>query len=242
MRPPVPDDELAVVLGGPVPDAARALLGCVVTAGAVAVRLTEVEAYGGVGADPASHAHRGRTPRNAVMFGPPGLLYVYFSYGMHWCANVVTGPPGTAAAVLLRAGEVVRGHALARARRGAKVRDRDLARGPARLTVALGLDGAANGAQVLDRAGPVSLQRCREPVPDVAVRAGPRVGVGQGQDIRWRFWIDGDPTVSAYRRATPRTPRPVPAAQQTAAQQTADQQVAPRQVVPGPERTSPGPA
>jgi DNA-3-methyladenine glycosylase len=212
MRPPVPADELAVVLGGPVTDAARALLGCVVTAGAVAVRLTEVEAYDGVGADPASHAHRGRTPRNAVMFGPPGHLYVYFSYGMHWCANVVTGPPGTAAAVLLRAGEVVSGHASARARRGAQVRDRDLARGPARLTVALGLDGAANSTSVLDGTGPVSLRQGRDAVPAVAVRAGPRVGVGQGQDIRWRFWIDGDPTVSGYRRATPRTARAVPSA------------------------------
>lgn len=137
--------DLAGLLAGPVVPAARGLLGCLVTAGGVTVRLTEVEAYGGLGADAASHAHRGRTPRNAVMFGPPGHLYVYFTYGMHWCANVVCGPEGEAAAVLLRAGEVVDGLAAARARRPAARADRELARGPARLTAALGLDGAANG-------------------------------------------------------------------------------------------------
>src|SRR5581483_10170736 len=98
--------------------------------------------------DPASHAHNGRTPRNAVMFGPPGYLYVYFTYGMHWCMNVVCGPPGRASAVLLRAGAVADGLALARSRRPAARRDTDLARGPARLAAALGIDGGATGTPV----------------------------------------------------------------------------------------------
>lgn len=149
--------DLAALLAGPVAPAARGLLGCLVSAGGVTVRLTEVEAYAGVGADPASHAHRGRTARNAVMFGPPGHLYVYFTYGMHWCANVVCGPDGEAAAVLLRAGQVVDGADTARARRATAKAARDLARGPARLTAALGIDGAANGAYLLDDSGPVTL-------------------------------------------------------------------------------------
>ena len=121
------------------------------------VRLTEVEAYGGVGADPASHAHRGRTPRNTVMFGPPGFAYVYFVFGMHWCLNVVVEPAGRAAAVLVRAGEVVDGARPARRRRGAAVADRDLARGPARLTTALGIDKSADGTSLVDGSGPVTL-------------------------------------------------------------------------------------
>src|SRR5207245_1342891 len=119
----------------PVAEVAPALLGCLLVAGGVTVRLTEVEAYGGHGADPGSHAHRGPTPRSAIMFGPPGRLYVYFSYGMHWCANVVTGLEGEASAVLLRAGEVIGGLEQARSRRPGS-RDDDLCRGPARLAKA----------------------------------------------------------------------------------------------------------
>ena len=118
--------------------------------GVVAVRLTEVEAYDGE-RDPGSHAFRGQTPRNAVMFGPPGHVYVYFTYGMHWCMNLVCGPEGVASAVLLRAGEVVVGEPLALARRTSAKSARDLARGPARLTVALGIDGAYDGADATDR-------------------------------------------------------------------------------------------
>jgi DNA-3-methyladenine glycosylase len=178
-------------------------------AGRVGVRLTEVEAYSGPG-DPGSHARNGRTPRTGVMFGPAGHLYVYFSYGMHWCVNLVCEQDGTAAAVLLRAGEVVEGLPLARSRRTAARQDRDLARGPARLASALGLDRAADG---LALGGAVRLLS-GQPVPRSRIRSGPRVGVsgpgGDGDRYPWRFWVDGDPTVSVYRpgvsrRRTPRT-------------------------------------
>lgn len=198
--------DLADLLAGPVLPAARGLLGCRLTAGGVTVRITEVEAYAGTAGDPASHAHRGRTPRNAVMFGPAGHAYVYFTYGMHWCVNVVTGPAGEAAAVLLRAGEVVDGLAAARARRPAVRRDVDLARGPARLCAALGIDRSAYGTHLLGD-GPVRLRPGDAPVPADAVAAGPRVGVTGAHDVPWRFWIAGDPTVSAYRRHVPRTRR-----------------------------------
>ena len=193
-------NSLAELLAGHVVDAARGLLGCVVSANGVSLRLTEVEAYAGPGGDPASHAHRGRTRRNAVMFGPPGHAYVYFTYGMHWCLNVVTGPDGEASAVLLRAGEVIDGIDLARQRRGAATPIRDLARGPARLTQALGIDGLANGTSMLDGSGPLSLTPPQTPVDPARVRCGPRVGVVGGHDRPWRFWLDGELSVSAYRR------------------------------------------
>lgn len=186
--------------------------------GRVAVRLTEVEAYAGQGEDPGSHAFRGLTPRTAVMFGPPGHLYVYFTYGMHWCANVVCGPAGRAGAVLLRAGEIVDGVPLARARRtrpdGAPPSDRDLARGPARLTRALGLDGAHDGHDLCAAEARIWLEPPPDgehPAPGVAVRTGPRVGVsGPGGDAArypWRFWLDGEPTVSGYRPGVVRSRR-----------------------------------
>jgi len=171
--------------------------------GAVSVRLTEVEAYEGV-RDPASHAGRGPTPRSALMFGPPGVLYVYFSYGMHWCANVVCQPAGTAGAVLLRAGDVVEGEQLARARRPAARSARDLARGPARLTAALGLTGADNGAGLLDPEGRVHLRRGRFLA---GVRSGPRVGISAAAERPWRFWVDGAPSVSAFRPGVRRARR-----------------------------------
>jgi DNA-3-methyladenine glycosylase len=193
-------------LAGPALAVARDLLGRVIearsAAGTVAVRLTEVEAYGGE-ADPASHAFRGRTARNAVMFGPAGHLYVYFVYGMHWCANVVCGGDGVASAVLLRAGEVVRGVELARARRPAARSERELARGPARLTGALGVAAALNGVDLCAPGSPVRLL-VGAPVADGAVRTGPRVGVVAAGDRPWRLWVADDPTVSTYR---PRVPR-----------------------------------
>ncbi|RGC66043.1 3-methyladenine DNA glycosylase [Micromonospora sp. MW-13] len=197
---------LAGLLAGPVVPAARGLLGCRLLAGGVTVRITEVEAYAGTAGDPASHAHRGRTPRNAVMFGPAGHAYVYFTYGMHWCVNVVTGPDGEASAVLLRAGEVVEGVEAARARRTAVRRDVDLARGPARLCAALGIDKTVYGCHLLDD-GPARLRPAAVPVPGAAIAAGPRVGVTGAHDVPWRFWIAGDPTVSEYRRHVPRTRR-----------------------------------
>jgi len=190
-----------------VPTVAQTLLGWEISAGEVRIRLTEVEAYAGVGEDPASHAYRGRTPRNEVMFGPPGHLYVYFTYGMHWCANVVCAPAGQAAAVLLRAGEVIAGVEVARARRPSARTDRDLARGPARLVTALGLDGTANGVNLLDPASPVRLSPPGRPVDPAQVRTGPRVGVSGAKDWPWRFWLDGEPTVSPYRPHTPRRRR-----------------------------------
>lgn len=190
---------------------ARDLLGRVVAvgtgdAGAVAVRLTEVEAYGGT-ADPASHAYRGPTPRTSVMFGSPGHLYVYFVYGMHWCANLVCERDGTAAAVLLRAGEVMAGVPLARSRRAATRSDRDLARGPARLAAALGLTGALTGADLTLPGGEIRVLP-GEPVPDDVVRQGPRVGVAAAGEWPWRFWVDGAASVSAYRPAKARARNP----------------------------------
>ncbi len=190
--------DLRTVLSGPVLDVAPRLLGATLRHGEVAVRLTEVEAYDGA-EDPGSHAYRGRTERNGVMFGPPGHLYVYFTYGMHHCANVVCGPEGVASAVLVRAGEVVDGLDLARVRRRT-ARDRDLARGPARLAQALGLDLDHGGADLV--CGPVRLELASEPAA-ARVEAGPRVGLRLAADRPWRFWLAGEPTVSTYRPAKP---------------------------------------
>ena len=189
-----------LTLAGPVLDVAPRLLGGLLTAGGVTVRLTEVEAYAGE-QDPGSHAFRGRTPRTRVMFGPAGFAYVYFSYGMHWCLNVVTGPEGAASAVLLRAGAVVDGLEQALLRRPG-VRERDLCRGPARLTRTLGITGELDGADLLDPASGLRLELPAGAPPDVL--SGPRVGVsGDGAAFPWRFWVD-DPSVSPYRAAAPR--------------------------------------
>lgn len=188
------------VLSGPVVDAAPRLLGCHISHGATTIRITEVEAYSGKGMDPASHAHRGPTKRNASQFGPPGHAYVYFTYGMHFCLNVVCEPVGTGGGVLLRAGEVVEGVEEARQRRPG-ARDRDLARGPARLTLALDVDRRFDGSPLLG-GGPLRLRPPDRPAG--TVRNGPRTGVSSAADIPWRFWIDGDPTVSPYRRHVPR--------------------------------------
>jgi DNA-3-methyladenine glycosylase len=192
-------DSLREILTGPVLDVAPLLLGATLRHGGVTIRITEVEAYDGAN-DPGSHAFRGPTRRNEVMFGPAGHLYTYFTYGMHHCANVVCGPEGVASAVLLRAGEVVEGLEAARARRG-RSPDRDLARGPARLCSALGLDLTHNG---LDLDGALVLG---EPVEPAAISTGPRVGLRLAADRPWRFWITGEPSVSRYVAARPRPPR-----------------------------------
>ncbi len=268
----------------PSPEVAADLLGRLIAHGPVAVRLTEVEAYGGPGQDPASHTYRGRTPRNEVMFGEPGHLYVYFTYGMHFCANLVCLPEGRGSAVLMRAGEVIAGAELVRARRlssggrsasasqpgaagpgsagqpgatgsgsaglpgatgsgsaglpgatgsgsdgspgatapgsagppgGAaagesrtrpggrrSIPDRDLARGPARLAVALGFERRHNGLDCCAD-GPVRVF-AGTPADPGLIRTGPRTGVSSGAETPWRFWIDADPTVSPYRPHVPR--------------------------------------
>jgi DNA-3-methyladenine glycosylase len=185
----------------PALEVARDLLGVIVVHDDVELRVTEVEAYDGAN-DPASHAYRGRTSRNAVMFGPPGHTYVYFTYGMHFCVNLVCGPPGIAAAVLLRAGEIVAGADIA-AQRRPNSSPRDLARGPARLTKALAIDRGFDGADVTTKRSPLRVLAGTR-VEDGLVCRGPRVGISQAADWPWRLWIDGDRTVSAYRRQTPK--------------------------------------
>lgn len=178
------------------------MLGALVHGRGVTVRITEVEAYLGEG-DPGSHAYRGRTPRTGVMFGPPGRLYVYRSYGIHACANVVTSPEGTASAVLLRAGEVVSGVEVARSRRPTARADAELARGPGRLTLALGIGLEDDGAD-LER-GDLRLDLA-DAAPDRYL-AGPRTGVsgpGGTDAFPFRFWVPGDPSVSPYRQSVPR--------------------------------------
>ncbi|MFJ3489141.1 DNA-3-methyladenine glycosylase [Leifsonia aquatica] len=170
--------------------------------GTVGLRITEVEAYIGDGLDPGSHAFRGRTKRNAVMYGPPGHLYAYFTYGMHVCANVVCSPEGEATAVLLRAAEVVEGESLAEVRRvgasGRTIPHRDLARGPARLVVAAGIALADDGADLFGGRFELLL-----PDEQAEYATGPRTGVsgaGGGAAFPWRYWLPGDPTVSPYKR------------------------------------------
>ena len=171
------------------------LLGKVLRVGERAVRLVEVEAYTGAD-DPGSHAHRGRTERNAAMFGPPGHLYVYFTYGMHWCANVVCGAPGEAGAVLLRAGAPLRGLEAMWAVRPAARREADLCSGPAKLCQALGIDGSFDGQDLLD--GPVALLDDGTAPPADPARTT-RIGLRHGADLPWRWAVPGDPNVSRHR-------------------------------------------
>jgi DNA-3-methyladenine glycosylase len=190
----------------PSTEVAPLLLGATLHGRGVSVRITEVEAYLGE-VDPGSHAFRGQTRRNAVMFGPSGHLYTYFTYGMHVCANVVCSPEGVATAVLLRAGEVVDGVETARERRTTSRQDADLARGPARLCVALGIRLDDDGDDLAT--GELRLEPAPHPEPVIA--NGPRTGVsgdGGTDAYPWRFWIPGDPTVSPYKRAVPRARKP----------------------------------
>ncbi|QMU71896.1 DNA-3-methyladenine glycosylase [Streptacidiphilus sp. P02-A3a] len=174
--------------------------------GEVALRITEVEAYEGE-LDPASHGYRGPTPRNATMFGPPGHLYVYWVYGMHHAANLVCGADGECQAVLVRAGEVIHGQALAAARRPNARRPQELAKGPGRLALSLDFDRGLDGTDVCAPGAAVTVHQ-GVPCPADAIRSGPRTGVSKGHETPWRFWVADDPTVSPYRRHTPRTRPP----------------------------------
>ncbi|QDW29400.1 DNA-3-methyladenine glycosylase [Arthrobacter sp. KBS0702] len=205
-------EALRGLLSGDARTVAPLLLGAVLTheshGGPVAVRITEVEAYLGpedsLHPDPGSHTFRGQTRRNAPMFGPAGHLYVYFTYGMHHCANIVCGPEGVASALLLRAGEVVAGEELALARRPTSKSPKDLASGPARFATTLGLTTADSGRDALGP--PFRLELPDKPASGIS--SGPRVGVsgaGGTDDYPWRFWLSGDPTVSRYKSAKVRT-------------------------------------
>lgn len=185
--------DLFAALARPAEEVAPLLLGATIHDDQVAVRIVEVEAYAGE-RDPASHAFRGPGVKNAVMFGPPGHAYVYLSYGVHWCLNVVCHPLGNGGGILLRAGEVVEGADVALRRRAGNP---DLARGPGRLGQALAVSSADSGADL--RTGRLRL------IPgdqSPLVARGPRVGVSKAADRDWRVWIEGDPFVSTYRRSS----------------------------------------
>jgi DNA-3-methyladenine glycosylase len=157
-------------------------------------RIVEVEAYVGT-MDPAAHTFRGKTARNAIMFGPPGHMYVYFTYGMHWCCNCVCGSEGEGSGVLIRALEPLDGLALMREARPRTLRDRDLCRGPARLTQALGISGAQNGIDLVeaDQGFTVLDDGVR---PPARVQGGPRIGIRKGLDLLWRWHVPESPFVS----------------------------------------------
>lgn len=179
---------------------APALIGAVLVADPgtpdeVRSRIVEVEAYLGPD-DPASHAFRGPTPRASIMFGPPGLVYVYLSYGVHHCANVVCAPEGVASAVLLRAAEVLGGEDVVRRRRGDHGAASGLLRGPGNLCRGLAIDLRDNGADLCDH-GRLVLE---DGAPASAISAGPRVGITRAADLPLRFWQTGHPAVSGARR------------------------------------------
>lgn len=201
------------------PTAARALLGCILRRGPVAVRITEVEAYDQ--SDPASHTYNGKTDRNWVMFGPAGHLYVYLNYGMHHAANVSAGPDGFGCGVLLRAGEIVDGIEIARERRGGSVSDRDLARGPGRLTQALGITRVDNGTDLLESDSDIRLSSSPRPVTKINI--GPRVGIRKATEVPWRLWIADDRYVSDFRPGVLRKrPGRTPGRQATRSARTAE--------------------
>jgi DNA-3-methyladenine glycosylase len=187
--------------------AARRLLGAALTGRGVSAMIVEVEAYGGPldgpWPDAAAHSFRGPSPRNSVMFGPPGRLYTYRSHGIHVCANVVCATDGVAGAVLLRAAAVEAGFDTAQVRRGELTRPAALARGPGNLCSALGITMDDNGIDLFDPRSPIQLVLGERR----AAVEGPRVGVSKAADRPWRFWLSGRPEVSLYRRS-PRAPAP----------------------------------
>jgi DNA-3-methyladenine glycosylase len=182
------------------------LLNKLVVRGGMVARIVEVEAYCG-GEDPGSHAYRGQTARNATMFGPAGHLYVYFTYGMHWCANAVCGSEGEGVAVLLRAAAPLQGIAAMRAVRPAARRDRDLCSGPAKLCQAFGITGAHDGADLVTGDREVVIAddgMVPPPSPSVGLRVG--LSPGRGDEHPWRWWVPGDPNVSRGPVSPPQRP------------------------------------
>ncbi len=190
--------DLRQLVGDP-PDVAPRLLNKVLVSGDVAARIVEVEAYWGEH-DPASHAYRGMTPRNATMFGPTGLLYVYRSYGIHWCANVVIGAPGEAAAVLLRAVEPIRGIDVIRSRRPGVRREYDLVNGPGKLCAALGITSDDDGCDLLSPESSVRLRSDGTEPPEEPLVTS-RIGVTKAVANQWRFAVAGNRWVSRGRPA-----------------------------------------
>ncbi|MDQ0010235.1 DNA-3-methyladenine glycosylase [Luteibacter jiangsuensis] len=157
-------------------------------------RIVEVEAYCGA-IDPAAHTYRGKTKRNAVMFGPPGHMYVYFTYGMHWCCNTVCGDDGEGAGVLIRALEPLAGIELMRRARPKARRDRELCSGPARLTQALGITGTQNGIDLVKARDGYTVVDDGMPPPEY-VPGSARIGIREGTDLLWRWFVAGNPHVS----------------------------------------------
>jgi DNA-3-methyladenine glycosylase len=184
-------------LAAPAVEVAPRLLNALVEVGGRVGRIVEVEAYAGE-ADPASHAYRGRTPRNATMFGPAGLLYVYRSYGIHWCANVVAGTEGVAQAVLLRAVEPVAGLEDMQAARPGVRRDVDLTNGPGKLCAALGITGDDDGVDLCDRGSRIRLRRDGVPAPAEPL-VTTRIGISSATERPWRFAVPGHGHVSRGR-------------------------------------------
>ena len=181
----------------PADEVAPELLGAVISHGVRRARIVEVEAYGGEGEDPASHAHRGLTPRTASMFGPAGRLYVYLSYGMHWCANVVTGNDGEGSAVLLRAAEVVDGIEVVRLARPAARSDAELLRGPGNLARGLGLTRDHDGMDLTGTEKTLWLEGAAGTAEPVIVTS--RIGISRATDRPWRWFLEGSPAVSGRR-------------------------------------------
>lgn len=190
------------VFEAPATEVAPLLLGALLTVDEVVLRITEVEAYLGVGIDPGSHAYRREGPKNRTMFGEPGHLYAYLTYGMHVCSNVICSPVGEASAVLLRAGEIVEGVETARMRRVTSRTDADLARGPARLTVAMAISLADDGADLASSRVRLEMPATASPFL-TSLRTGVS-GPGGGADYPWRFWIPGEPSVSPYKAWAPK--------------------------------------
>lgn len=197
-------DLARLLMDNHVTEIAPQLLGLRLTSGRRSGRIVEVEAYAG-SADPASHAFRGPTPRTEVMFGPPGRLYVYRSYGVHWCANIVCRPDGEASAVLLRAIEPIDGIEAMWSDRPKARRETDLGSGPGKLCAALGIDHGHNGADLLDPTSPVRLTSSDPDHADerFAIANGPRIGITKAVDRPWRYAIAGNPHVSRPHPPTP---------------------------------------